>query len=180
MELKDLENLEVNINTKQTFEVINVINKLGLKEQVKDAMFGTVEMNSVKKTLLIKEEKYKALIMDLIETKMDYEEYEKLEQDEKNKILNEVLTNDAIKMGNELNQIINELNELAKIGGFDLFYTAIFERLYGNQEVVFKALANIYSVKAKEIEKQDPDVTFLMVKKIWECKQLKNLMKVFL
>lgn len=180
MELKDLENFEVTIDTKQTLEIINAINKLGLKEQVKDLMFGTVEMNSLRKTYLIKEEKYKIIIMNLIENKIDYEKYEELETDEKNLILKEVITDDAIKMGNELNQIENELSELAKIGGFDLFYTAVFERLYGNQEVAFKTLASIYSVKAKEIEKQDPDVTFLMVKKIGECKQLKNLMKVFL
>ena len=180
MELKKLEKKEVTLNTKQELELVNVINKLGLKEQLKAIMFGNGEIGAAKKAYLVKEEQYRTLVIDLVENKMDYEEYEHLEQEEKNQILNEVLTDDAIKMGNELNKMENELAELNKQEAFDLFYTAIIERLYSNQDVVFKALAEIYEVKPKEIANQELTVTGLMIKKIMECKEIESFMKVFL
>lgn len=178
--MKDLDNFEVTLNTKQGLELINVINKLGLKDQLKEFALGTGETGKKKRALLIREQQYHQAVLSLVEQRMTKEEFDNLGEAEKNCFLKEILTEDVIKMSNELNKMQEELNELAGADAFDLFYTAVIERLYSNQDVIFKTLASIYYVKVKDLEKQKFVETALMIKKIIESPDIQNFIKVFL
>lgn len=174
------ENFEVTLNTQQGLELINIINKLGLKEQLKEIALGTGETGKKKRALLIKERQYQQKVLELIEEKLPREEFEKLNEFDKNTLLKDVLTEDVIKMGNELNRMQQEVNEIASLDAFDLFYTAVIERLYGNQDVIFNALSSIYNVKTKDLKKQSFVETGLMIKKIIKSPDIQNFIKVFL
>ncbi|MBW4873568.1 MAG: hypothetical protein KZY55_05845, partial [Paeniclostridium sp.] len=168
------------LNTMQGLELINVINKLGLKDKLKDLVLGQGESGDKKIEYMKLQNEYMHKVIELIETKMPKKEYDELPEAEQTKILNEVMTDEIAEMGARLNVIASEVNTMAANEGFDLFYTAVIERFYGNKDVIFKALSSIFNVKTKELEKQELAATALMIKKIMESPDIQAFMKVFL
>lgn len=180
MELKEVENKEVSINTKQGLELINVIKKLGIKEEIKGVLFGNGLNTELNEQYLKKQQAYRSLIIDLVEKEMPYEDFEALEKEEQNKILNDVINQEAKEAAKELGDLEKKLAKANEEGAFNLFYTAIIDRLYSNQDVIYTALSSIYGIKVKEIEKQELSSTILMIKKIIQSKDIKTVMKLFL
>lgn len=171
---------EVTLNTQQGLELINVINKLGLKEQLKEIALGTGETGKKQRAYAVKEQQYKQNVLNLIENVMTKEKFDSLKEEEQVKVLENVITEDVQAMKKELDKMASEINITAENEGFDLFYTAVIERLYGNQDVIFNALSSIYNVKTKDLKKQSFVETGLMIKKVITCNDIKNIMNVFL
>lgn len=180
MDIQKLKEVDVHLNTMQGLELINVINKLGLKEKLKTLVLGQGESGEKKIAYMKMQNEYMHKVVELIETKMPKSEYDELSLDEQTKVLNDVMTDEVAEMGTRLNVIASEVNTMAANEGFDLFYTAVIERFYSNKDVILKALASIYDIKVKELEKQNLAVTGLMIKKIIESPDIHEFIKVFL
>lgn len=180
MDIEKLKETEVHLNTMQGLELINVINKLGLKDRLKTLVLGQGESGNKKINYMKLQNEYMHKVIELIETKMPKVKYDELPQEEQSEILNEIMTDEVAEMGNRLNVILSEVNSLAANEGFDLFYTAIIERFYGNKDVILKSLASIYDIKVKELEKQNLAATGLMIKKIIKSPDIQEFIKVFL
>ncbi|MDU1053442.1 hypothetical protein [Clostridium baratii] len=180
MDIKNIEEIEIHLNTMQGLELINVINKLGLKEKLKTLVLGQGESGDKKIAYMKMQNEYMNKVIELIETKMSKKEYDELSLDEQTKVLNEVMTDEVAEMGNKLNIMADEVNTIAANEGFDLFYTAIIEKFYGNKDIILKALSSIYDVKVKELEKQNLVATGLMIKKIINSPDIQEFIKVFL
>lgn len=180
MNIEKIKETEVHLNTMQGLELINVINKLGLKDKLKTLVLGQGESGDKKIAYMKLQNEYMNKVIELIETKMSKKEYDELSVDEQTKVLNEVMTDEIAEMGNKLNIMADEVNTMAANEGFDLFYTAIIERFYANKDVILKALSTVYDVKVKELEKQNLAATGLMIKKIIESPDIQEFIKVFL
>ncbi|OPX48499.1 hypothetical protein [Clostridium thermobutyricum] len=172
--------MELKINTEKGLEIINVINKLGLKEKVKDVVIGDEIVRNKKIAVQIKENQYHENVLKLIEKKMTKSEYDSLSTEEQEMFLKENLTKDLIKQGNELNNTKLELSNYIQEYGFDLIYTAIIERFYGNKDLIYKTLASLFNTDIEIIKNQSLNETIKMIKELLECQDLKEVINIFM
>lgn len=172
--------MELKINTEKGLEIINVINKLGLKEKVKDVVIGDEIVRNKKIAVQIKENQYHENVLKLIEKKMTKSEYDSLSPEEQEIFLKENLTKDLIKQGNELNNTKLELSNYIQEYGFDLIYTAIIERFYANKDLIYKTLASLFNTDIEIIKKQSLNETIKMIKELLECQDLKEVINIFM
>lgn len=172
--------MELKINTEKGLEIINVINKLGLKEKVKDVVIGDEIVRNKKIAVQIKENQYHENVLKLIEKKMTKSEYDSLSPEEQEIFLKENLTKDLIKQGNELNNTKLELSNYIQEYGFDLIYTAIIERFYGNKDLIYKTLASLFNTDIEIIKNQSLNETIKMIKELLECQDLKEVINIFM
>ncbi|MCR6516328.1 hypothetical protein M4I33_15805 [Clostridium sp. LY3-2] len=180
MKLEEVKEKEVHLNTLQGLELINVINKLGLKDKLKGLVLGQGESGEKKLAYMKLQNDYMNKVIELIETKIPKKEYDELTLEEQTKVLESVMTDEVSEMGAKINILSEEVNNLAANEGFELFYTAVIERFYSNKEIIFKFLSSIFDVKPKELEKQGIASTGVMIKKVMECNDIKEFIEVFL
>lgn len=172
--------MELKINTEKGLEIINVINKLGLKEKVKDVVIGDEIVRNKRMAVQIKENQYHENVLKLIEKKMTKSEYDSLSPKDQEIFLKENLTKDLIKQGNELNNTKLELSNYIQEYGFDLIYTAIIERFYGNKDLIYKTLASLFNTDIEIIKKQSINETIKMIKELLKCQDLKEVINIFM
>ncbi|MGL6187065.1 MAG: hypothetical protein ACRC1T_16970 [Clostridium chrysemydis] len=180
MKIEDLKEMEVHLNTLQSLELINVINKLGLKDKIKDLVLGQGVAGEKKLAYIKLQNDYMNKVVELIETQIPKKEYDELLLEEQTKVLESVMTEEVAEMGAKLNKLAEEVNTISANEGFDLFYTAVIERFYSNKEIILKALSSIYEIKVKDLEKQSIANTALMIKKIMESPDIQAFIEVFL
>ncbi|PWX16748.1 hypothetical protein CYK65_15185 [Clostridium perfringens] len=92
MKIEDIQNFDLHITTKQGAEIINLINKLGIKDQVLDILGGGEDKEKSKLMIQLskKQIEFKASLSKDIESKISLEEYEEMEQEEKVNLVEEV------------------------------------------------------------------------------------------
>lgn len=162
------DNNELIITTAEAFDVIKIVNKLNLKDEIFKAIEMFTSMNAKKDN---KSEELRKLIID----KIGYEEYISLLDQDKVKVTEEVI-NENIQFKNEMIELNNKVNsELVKVG-MDLLYSFITKMPLAEKEV-YKCLAKIYGKKEKEIETQELDILVEQIKGIAQSKTVQGFFK---
>lgn len=163
-----IENNEVKITLGEGMEVLKIVNKLGLKDDIYNAIETSITLNNRK------ESKFTDL-RRLIINEVGLEEYKNLSEGEKKEITEKIfIENKDFK--EEFEKVNIECNrELAKVG-FNVMYD-LMTRLPQAEKEVYKCLAKIYGKTAKEIELQELDETIEQIKKIGQSKTVMGLFK---
>nr|DAY82958.1 MAG TPA: hypothetical protein [Caudoviricetes sp.] len=156
-----IENNEVKITTSEAMEVLRIIKKLGLKEDISNAIEILTALNNRK------ESKFTEL-RRLIIKEVGLEEYKNLTEDEKKEMTEKIfIENEDFK--EEFEKVNIECNrEMSKLGT-NILYDFI-TALPNSEKEVYKCLAKIYGKTAKEIESQELDETIEQIKKIAQSK----------
>lgn len=156
-----IENNEVKITTSEAMEVLRIIKKLGLKEDISNAIETLTELNNRK------ESKFTEL-RRLIIKEVGLEEYNNLSEDEKKEITEKIfIENKDFK--EEFERVNIECNrEMSKLGT-NILYDFI-TALPNAEKEVYKCLSKIYGKKVSEIESQELDETIEQIKKIAQSK----------
>lgn len=164
-----IENNEVKITTSEAMEVLRIVNKLGLKDDIYNAIETQITLDSRK------ESKFTEL-RRLIINEVGLEEYKNLSEDEKKEITEKIfIENKDFK--EEFERVNIECNrEMGKIG-FDVMYD-FMTRLPQAEKEVYKCLAKIYGKTAKEIELQELDETIEQIKMVGQSKTVMGLFKL--
>lgn len=164
-----IENNEVKITTGEGMEVLRIVSKLGLKEDISNAIETYITLNNRK------ESKFTDL-RRLIINEVSLEEYNNLSEDEKKEITEKIfIENKDFK--EEFEKVNIECNrEIGKIG-VDIMYDFI-TRLPQAEKEVYKCLAKIYGKTSKEIESQQLDETIKQIKKVAQSKTVMGFFKL--
>ena len=164
-----IENNEVKITTSEAMEVLRIIKKLGLKENISNAIETLIEFNNRK------ESKFTEL-RRLIIKEVGLEEYKNLFEDEKKEITEKIfIENEDFK--EEFEKVNIECNrEISKLGT-NILYDFI-TALPNAEKEVYKLLAKIYGKKVAEIESQELDETIEQIKKIAQSKTVMDFFKL--
>ena len=128
---------ELIITTAEGFDIIRIINKLGMKDIVADTIIDYFSLENSKKVKYIELNK---LCLDKDEN------YEQLEKLEKENIINTVFLENK-----ELQLEISRMEGKTKRLLLDLLFTFI-DRFPQAEKEIYKTLAKIYNKTAKEIE----------------------------
>ena len=114
-------------------EVINLINKLGIKKEVL-AIFGgdDEEKQNLMIELSRKQLEFRDMVQDDISKEMTIEEYEALSLDQQSNVLERNMSNEAKILNLELQKLQDKINGYALYKIMDLAYTALIDRYYGN------------------------------------------------
>ena len=96
MKIEQVKDFDLHINTKQGREVINLINKLGIKKEVL-AIFGgdDEEKQNLMIELSRKQLEFRDMVQDDISKEMTIEEYEALSLDQQSNVLERNMSNEA-------------------------------------------------------------------------------------
>ncbi|WP_283685065.1 hypothetical protein [Clostridium perfringens] len=107
MKIEDIQNFDLHITTKQGAEIINLINKLGIKNQVLDILGGGEDKEKSKLMIQLskKQIEFKASLSKDIESKISLEEYEEMEQEEKVNLVEEVASEKTLILKKELKEL---------------------------------------------------------------------------
>lgn len=180
MNIEKLNEFELEITTKKGIELINLINKLGIKNEVL-ALFGGG--SNEKKDLMMayskKQVEWQESLKEDIESKMSMYEYEEKDQKEQAKIIEDVISLKTKNLNIELNILEDKVQSMSLDNTLNLVYTAIIERYYPNAKVIEKTLASLFNVKVEEIQNQKINVTFAMLKKILDSEDFQACLKAF-
>ena len=155
-----IENNEVKITTSEAMEVLRIIKKLGLKEDISNAIETLMELNNRKESKFT--ELRRLIIKEVLE------EYNILSEDEKKEITEKIfIENEDFK--EEFEKVNIECNrEMSKLGT-NILYDFI-TALPNAEKEVYKCLSKIYSKKVAEIESQELDETIKQIRKIAQSK----------
>lgn len=161
------ENNEVRINTLEGFEIIRIINKMGMKDSAISLMeMGmNVEQRKQKETL-----KLQTLIIEKVGGK---ENYLNLSDDEKTKISDDVLIEHE-----EIRSNLIEIQSTTMKHGADLLFDFISKMPLAEKEIN-RTLAKIFDKQIKEIENQGLEETIDMLKEIGKSKTVRYLLGFF-
>lgn len=161
------ENKEITINTAEGFEIIRLVNKMGIKQKLIDVINKTIEVDQ------LKQENLKKLQKLIIEEVGGIEEYSNLLDDDKAKITNELLIKHE-EIGNSLSRIESDLN----FSAIELFYEFISKSSVAEKEF-YKTLGKIINKSPKDLEIQELNETVEDLKEIIKCKTFKKLVYFF-
>ena len=155
MKIEQVKDFDLHINTKQGREVINLINKLGIKKEVL-AIFGgdDEEKQNLMIELSRKQLEFRDMVQDDISKEMTIEEYEALYLDQQSNVLERNMSNEAKILNLELQKLQDKINGYALNKIMDLAYTALIDRYYGNADLIEKTLSVLFDIKVKEIQDQ--------------------------
>ncbi|EPB8152530.1 hypothetical protein G6Z15_13955 [Clostridium perfringens] len=181
MKIEDIQNFDLHITTKQGAEIINLINKLGIKDQVLDILGGGEDKEKTKLMMKLanKQNEFKKSLSKDIESKVSLEEYEEMEQEEQVKIVEETMSEKSKSLNKEINDLEREIQSYGMKSVLNLAYTTLIERYYPNSDLIEKTLANLFKLKVKEVQEQPLPSTFAMIKKLIESEDLKACINVF-
>ncbi|EGT3616444.1 hypothetical protein FHH43_09415 [Clostridium perfringens] len=180
MKIEQVKDFNLHINTKQGREVINLINKLGIKKEVL-AIFGgdDEEKQNLMIELSRKQLEFRDMVQDDISKEMTIEEYEALSLDEQSKVLERNMSNEAKILNLELQKLQDKINGYALNKIMDLAYTALIDRYYGNADLIEKTLSTLFDIKVKEIQDQPLSVTYAMFSKLVFCEDFQACLRAF-
>ena len=151
-----IENNEVKITTSEAMEVLRIIKKLGLKEDISNAIEILTALNNRK------ESKFTEL-RRLIIKEVGLEEYKNLTEDEMKEMTEKIFIENE-----DFKEEFEKVNIEFKLGT-NILYDFI-TALPNSEKEVYKCLAKIYGKTAKEIESQELDETIEQIKKIAQSK----------
>lgn len=155
------ENNELVITTAEGFEIIRILNKINMKNDISKAINQFAELNSKKENKLNE-------LRELIINEIGYKEYENLSESDKEEATSKILT-DHKEFKDEFEKSILEVNrEMASLG-MDLVYEFVIKIPEAEKEI-YKALSKIFNKSLKEIETQELDITIEQIKQIAESK----------
>lgn len=150
-------NLE--ITTKQGFDIMRIISKLGMKEALIDGIMA-MDLYTQKE-----QQEYRKL-REFISSK--YDNYKEMSDEEKTDASNEMLL-DHSEIQEELTKCNAEKNKV----GAGLMYDFL-ERMPQAEKEIYKAIASIYNLKVKDVEEDGLDKTVERIKEIATSKTFKN------
>ena len=181
MKIEDIQNFDLHITTKQGAEIINLINKLGIKDQVLDILGGGEDKEKSKLMIQLskKQIEFKASLSKDIESKISLEEYEEMEQEEKVNLVEEVASEKTLILKKELKELEEKVQAYGMKSVINLAYTSLIERYYPNSDLIEKTLATLFKLKVKEVQEQPLPSTFAMIKKLIKSEDLKACINVF-
>lgn len=156
-----IENNEVIITTSEAMEVLRIIKKLGLKDDISNAIETVTSLNNRK------ESKFTDL-RRLIINEVGLEEYNNLSEDEKKEVTEKIFIENK-EFKEEFERVNIECNrEMSKLGA-NILYDFVMA-LPNAEKEVYKCLAKIYGKTDKEIESQELYETIEQIKKIAQSK----------
>ncbi|GKX65837.1 hypothetical protein [Inconstantimicrobium mannanitabidum] len=149
------------ITTSQGFNIIRILNKLGMTDEIVEVITDLGELN-------IKEEQIYIKLGEII--KSENEDYTELCDEDKSNITNKTLIEHV-----ELAKELSEINSRRTKKGAKLMLDGI-TRLPQAEKEVYKCLAEIYELSEKEVRDKDLDWAIDRVK---EIAQSETMQKVF-
>lgn len=181
MKIEDIQKFDLHITTKQGAEIINLINKIGIKEQVLDFLGAGEDKEKAKLMLKLatKQTEFQASLSKDIESKISLEEYEEMDKEEQVKIVKETMSEKSKSLNKEFKELEKEVQSYGMKSVMNLAYTALIERYYSNSDLIEKTLATLFKLKVKEVQEQPLPSTFAMIKKLIESEDLKACINVF-
>lgn len=139
------------INTQQGFKIIRILNKLNIKDYIADAITKIASIESRKDNIYLN--------LNTLAEK-ENKDYTNLEQEEKEKIINKILTENK-DIAKELENITEQENKQT----INLVML-IVENLENAETDIYKLLAELNNTTEKEIRKQDISTTIQQIKEI--------------
>lgn len=161
------ENKEIIINTAEGFEIIRLVNKMGIKQNLINMVNKATEVEQ------LRQENLKKLQKLIIEEVGGLEEYSNLLEEDKTKITNGLLIKHE-EISNELVRIESDLNSSA----IDLFYEFISKISVAEKEF-YKILGKIINRSPKDLEIQELNETIEELREIIKCETFKKLVYFF-
>lgn len=159
------EEKQVTIDTKQGFEAMRIINKLGVKEQILDVI--DVIKNAERKQGNLYQE-----VIGYITDELGAEKVDELREDE-NGIGVYVL--EQYKKHPDIKEQMDSLESKKEKLMLDVIFTIAIERLAQAEKQIYKFLADVYGMKEKDIEKQDFNETVGLIIGIVKCETFQKL-----
>lgn len=151
------------ITTKQGFEIMRILGKLGMKEELVN---GITKLTREKQNEQQLYRKLRGLILE------KYDNYEDMSDEEKTNASNEILLKHT-----DLQEQLIECNEIENKIGAGLMYDFI-TRMPQAEKEIYKAIATIYSLSVKEVENEELDITIDRVKKIAMSKTFQTFFRL--
>ena len=139
------------INTMQGFNIIKILNKLGLKDKIVEVIDQVTELNARQ------QEEYKKLSILMVAKNENYRE---LDDKEQSKLSAEVLAENP-----EVSEALSKVDREEKKIGASLLMDFI-ERLPQAEEEVYRCLGSIYGIKEEEVKLKGLDWTVNAIKEI--------------
>lgn len=152
-----IENNEVKIITSEVMEVLRIIDKLGMKNNISEAIETSITLNNKKENKLVE-------LRRLIINEVGLEEYNQLSEDKKKNITEKILFENK-EFKEEFEKVNIECNKGLNKVGVDIIYDFV-TRLPQAEKEVYKCLAKIYDKTPKEIEEQELGETIEQIKRI--------------
>lgn len=164
------ENNEIIITTAEGVQILNVINKLQMKEDLGDAIakFTSIEASKTKVFTRLRE-----LMID----KMGLEEYNSLISDEERSKASEIVLEENREFKKEFNETMIKANMESTKLGMELTYT-FASKIPNAEKIVYKCLAKIVGKTEKEIENQGLDETINIITAIAKSKTVLGFMQL--
>lgn len=161
------ENNELIITTPEAMEVIRIIKKINMKDEIANAMSKFSDLNAKKENKLND-------LRELIVKSIGYKNYETLNELEKEETTQQIL-NENIEFKLDFEKTVVHVNREIDGMGMELIYNFIM-RIPDAEKEIYKCLAKIFNKSIKEIEIQELDITVEQIKQI---SQSKTLLKLF-
>ncbi|WP_338627504.1 hypothetical protein QJR52_06150 [Clostridium baratii] len=178
MNIEEVKKYDLHINGKQAGEIFNLINKIGIKEELKKMFFGDEKIRQLKISYDLKNKEYGEAIQKLILEHMDSKEFKALKKDEQTRFLNKNATEYLLNLQQEVRKLELEINIFSGDTGFDLI-SVVMDRYYSNQDLFYKVLGSLYKMTEEGVAEQSFSVIVAMLKKIMTCDDMRGIMEVF-
>ncbi|WP_040194293.1 hypothetical protein [Clostridium culturomicium] len=161
------ENNELIITTPEAMEVIRIIKKINMKDDISNAISKFSDLNAKKENKLNE-------LRELIIKNIGFETYESLSELEKEGVTHQIL-NENIEFKSEFEKTMVQVNRDISGMGMELIYNFAM-RIPDAEKEIYKALAKIFNKPIKYFETQEFDVAVEQIKQI---SQSKTLLKLF-
>lgn len=151
------------ITTEQGFQLVRVIKKLGIKDELVNAMKEFTTLNKEKENTLFK-------LSGIMRN--DYSNYDEMNDLEKEKASIETLNKNS-DLAKKLSDIEGSINEI----GTNLLFTVI-ENIPLAEKEIYKVLGDIFNKDVKDIKDQDLEDTINMIKEVATSKTFMYFFKL--
>lgn len=178
MNIEEVKNYDLRINGKQAGEIFNLINKIGIKEELKKIFFGDENLRKLKLSYDLKNKEFGEAVEKIILNHMDTKEFRALSKDEKTRFLNNNATEELLNLQRDVRKLELEIQSFSGNTGFDLI-TVIMDRYYSNQELFYEVLGSLYKMTAEGVAEQSFAVIVAMLKRIMASEDIKGIVEVF-
>lgn len=157
------ENNELIITTPEAMEVIRIIKKINMKDEIANAMSKFSDLNAKKENKLND-------LRELIIKNIGFETYESLSELEKEEASSQILNENA-EFKIDLEKTALEVNRETTNLGMDLIYNFVM-RIPDAEKEIYRCLSKIFNKPIKEVEIQELDITIEQIKQISQSKTL--------
>lgn len=155
---------ELIITTSEGFEIIRIINTLGMKDEIIDTITKYFNLDNEKKTELLKINKF-ALEKD--------ENFNSLDEEERIKITDSIFI-EHMEIKNKLDEVQTSIRNLV----MDIALTFI-SRFPQAEKEIYKALSKMFGKNIKDIENGGLDAVLSMLKDISKSPTIPKLLSFF-